>query len=295
LVLFTPLTRLAKLRNILASGKIFPLKIWTRYSRPLLDYVQAHAHEYDIVHLEFTHAAAVLPVLAGKKRPGQQWVVTCHDVLIQGKLRQGRRLGSLLGNTELAAIFSFENELFKLVDQIIVLSSKDAKLIESLYLVPTAKIRVVEPYLSPFTEEVRARRSAVTVSPKAILFWGAMNRQENEEAALVFFEKFGARLAAGGYTLYVVGNAPSERVKKLASEHVVVTGFVEDPTPYFVKCAVGVVPLLSGAGIKIKTLEMLKSGIPVVATSIGAEGIEHENLHVVELDAFFQVIERLIG
>jgi glycosyltransferase involved in cell wall biosynthesis len=141
---------------------------------------------------------------------------------------------------------------------------------------------------------VRINRTAKTVQAKTILFWGAMNRQENEESVLAFLKRFGQRLAEGGYTLYVVGNAPSERVKRLASEHVVVTGFVEDPSPYFLLCEIGVVPLLSGAGIKVKTLEMLRSGITVVSTAIGAEGIDDPQLHVVELDRFMETIERLL-
>ena len=55
-----------------------------------------------------------------------------------------------------------------------------------------------------------------------------------------------------------------------------------------------IAPLLSGAGIKVKTLEMLRSGLPVVATPIGAEGITDPRLYVADLSQFMQTIDQLL-
>jgi glycosyltransferase involved in cell wall biosynthesis len=52
-----------------------------------------------------------------------------------------------------------------------------------------------------------------------------------------------------------------------------VTGFVEDLTEYYASARVALAPLLSGAGVKFKVLDALAQGVPVVATTIGAEGI----------------------
>lgn len=296
LVLFHPLTKVGKLFNILASRRFFPLKVWTRYTRSVSDYIISNSGIYDTIHIEFTHAAAVLPCLTVAKVEHQKLklVVTCHDILIQAKLRRAGNF-SILQCIDSVATFKFEQALFSIATTLQVLCEKDKKLLESLYSVPSNKITIIKPCLSSFTEMVSASRSALTITPKTLLFWGAMNRSENEEAVLAFLKRFGQRLAEGGYTLYVVGNAPSERVKRLASEHVVVTGFVEDPSLYFLLCEIGVVPLLSGAGIKIKTLEMLQSGIPVVSTAVGAEGIDDPHLHIAELDRFMETIERLVS
>ena len=95
-----------------------------------------------------------------------------------------------------------------------------------------------------------------------------------------------------GAVLYVVGNAPPARMRKLQSDGVVVTGFVEDPTPYFERAALGVVPLLRGAGVKLKTLEMLKAGLPVVSTYVGAEGVDdvEHGLTVVDPRGFAEAV-----
>jgi glycosyltransferase involved in cell wall biosynthesis len=50
-------------------------------------------------------------------------------------------------------------------------------------------------------------------------------------------------------------------------------GFVEDIQPLFASCSVFVCPIRSGSGIRVKLLEAFASGIPVVSTAIGAEGL----------------------
>ncbi len=54
-------------------------------------------------------------------------------------------------------------------------------------------------------------------------------------------------------------------------------GFVEDIQPLFAQCAVFVCPILSGSGVRVKLLEAFASGIPVVSTWIGAEGLAEKN------------------
>jgi glycosyltransferase involved in cell wall biosynthesis len=54
-------------------------------------------------------------------------------------------------------------------------------------------------------------------------------------------------------------------------------GFVEDIRPLFSRCALFVCPIRSGSGIRVKLLEAFASGIPVVSTRIGAEGLARED------------------
>ena len=56
-----------------------------------------------------------------------------------------------------------------------------------------------------------------------------------------------------------------------------VTGFVDDVRPYMASAAVVVVPLLSGSGTRLKILEAMAMGKAVVATTVGAEGIDYVN------------------
>ena len=72
---------------------------------------------------------------------------------------------------------------------------------------------------------------------------------------------------------HVIGSKVPEAIRALASEHVVVHGFVEDILPYMDGCRVSVAPLRYGAGVKGKVNMAMSYGLPVVATPIAVEGM----------------------
>jgi glycosyltransferase involved in cell wall biosynthesis len=74
--------------------------------------------------------------------------------------------------------------------------------------------------------------------------------------------------------LLLVGRSPAPEVRALAGPTVEVTGTVADVTPYLQRARVAVAPLRSGGGTRLKILEALGAGRPVVATRIGAEGLD---------------------
>jgi glycosyltransferase involved in cell wall biosynthesis len=73
--------------------------------------------------------------------------------------------------------------------------------------------------------------------------------------------------------LTLLGSNVKDEVKALASEKVIVTGYVPEVDPYFLKNRVFVAPLRFGAGMKGKIGQSMSYGLPVVTTSIGAEGM----------------------
>lgn len=77
----------------------------------------------------------------------------------------------------------------------------------------------------------------------------------------------------------VVGRNPSNRLNAIAisDQAIMLTGRVDDIRPYVQEARVFVVPLLSGSGTRLKILEAMSMGVPVVTTSIGVEGIEAIN------------------
>lgn len=79
-----------------------------------------------------------------------------------------------------------------------------------------------------------------------------------------------------GMRFIVVGRNPPKRLEQLAEvdPRIVVTGRVDDVRPYVRAAAVFIVPLLSGSGTRLKILEALALGTPVVTTSAGVEGID---------------------
>jgi sugar transferase (PEP-CTERM/EpsH1 system associated) len=114
------------------------------------------------------------------------------------------------------------------------------------------------------------------VDPDAIVFTGLMKYRPNVDAAMFFVDEILPRILMSRPTamFYIVGGDAPPAVTRLASRNVVVTGSVDDVRPYVEKAAVVVVPLRMGSGTRLKVLEGLSMGKPMVSTSLGCEGID---------------------
>jgi len=110
-----------------------------------------------------------------------------------------------------------------------------------------------------------------------MMFLGAMDRKENHEAMLWFLDAVFPTLRSTipSARLLIVGAHPRPALLELCQkiEGVEVTGYVLDLQPLFAKAWLAIAPLRSGAGLKIKVVECLAQGLPVVTTAIGSEGI----------------------
>ena len=81
-------------------------------------------------------------------------------------------------------------------------------------------------------------------------------------------------VASTGAKYVIVGNKPSDELKKYESDNVIITGFVQDIQPYFSSAMCLAAPIQAGAGVKVKILEAMAMGVPVLTNNIGIEGIE---------------------
>lgn len=113
--------------------------------------------------------------------------------------------------------------------------------------------------------------------PKRLIYSGALTYQANFDAVRFFlYEVFPIVLASQPQAvLYVTGKTdgvPLERLPKM--EQVVFTGYVDDIRPWVAQSEASVVPLQIGGGTRIKILESLALGTPVVTTSKGVEGLD---------------------
>ena len=106
-----------------------------------------------------------------------------------------------------------------------------------------------------------------------ILFYGAMSRPENWKSAIWFIQNVMPLLDDLDIRFIIAGNRPDKELRKYESERVVLLGFVEDISQVFTNSMCLVAPLVLGAGVKIKIIEGISAGIPVLTNSIGIEGI----------------------
>ena len=102
----------------------------------------------------------------------------------------------------------------------------------------------------------------------------------------------------------IAGKNPPPEVQALAAtssplaQHIEVTGFVPDPQFLLATSRVFVVPLLAGGGMRVKILDGWQWGLPIVSTTIGAEGIQSEPgqniLLADEPEAFAAAVVRIL-
>ncbi len=107
-----------------------------------------------------------------------------------------------------------------------------------------------------------------------LLFLGSMFWYPNVHGIVWFVEHVFRRLVErdSRYSLYIVGNKPSPEVLALAGEKIVVTGRVDDVDSFIQDADLMVVPLFKGGGVKIKILESVMKGLPVIATEQSVTG-----------------------
>jgi glycosyltransferase involved in cell wall biosynthesis len=115
--------------------------------------------------------------------------------------------------------------------------------------------------------------------PDAVVFFGAHNYFPNTDALRFFLAEIWPRVIAArpSSRLRVVGPPPPSDVQMGAHESVVFTGFVPDLVAEVGRAAVAIAPLRIGGGTRLKVVEAMALARPLVATRIGAEGLEVED------------------
>jgi sugar transferase (PEP-CTERM/EpsH1 system associated) len=113
---------------------------------------------------------------------------------------------------------------------------------------------------------------------RSLIFAGRLDQYSNRDGILFFMKEVWPTLRArySDVTITIVGSNPPGELVELAEQdrQVQVTGFVPDIRPYFAEASAVVCPLRDGGGTRIKVLDAMALGRPIVATTIACEGLE---------------------
>jgi polysaccharide biosynthesis protein PslH len=169
----------------------------------------------------------------------------------------------------------FESEVCRAVKSIIAVSDVDAATMQSKYgvsriaAVPTG---VDVDYFAPKGEQI---------SSTDLVFLGSMDWMPNIDGVQWFVNEILPliRKKRPDCSLAIVGRSPDAEIQQLAQQdnRIRVTGTVPDVRTYLWESAVSIVPLRIGGGTRLKIYEAMAAKIPVVSTTIGAEGLDVEN------------------
>lgn len=240
--------------------------------RNVLATLKKQGYVPDVIILEWTSMLLYIDEVK-KYYPNAVYVASEHDVSFLGAYRkyetEHNAVKKLYKKTNYKNIKKRELSAIRKCDYVVTHNSKDRDLLLK-ERIPENLVGTIVPYFDAFNLKRRPDK-------RDILFYGAMNRVENSESALWFIEHVMPLLQEYPVRFVIVGNKPPEELKKLADDRIVVTGFVEDAAPYFESAMCAAVPLLHGAGVKVKVIEALSAGIPVLTNEIGIEGIPARN------------------
>jgi len=220
----------------------------------------------DILIVEWTQSLLSLDCFR-RIFPNAKIIGIEEDVTIQALTRKWERaigIQKVLAKIRLQNIKREEIRILKECDIIIVNNVKDEELLKQYGFDKNVKRWV--PFYHRYDD-------IHNVYDNKIIYYGDMRRRENYTAAEWFIREVMPALADKDVVFQVIGSNPPEELKGMESDNVQVTGYIADIKPFFETALCMIAPLSLGAGIKIKVLEGMSAGLPVLTNEIGIEGI----------------------
>jgi glycosyltransferase involved in cell wall biosynthesis len=176
---------------------------------------------------------------------------------------------------EAALMAKYERQTCQVFDRVVTVTAEDAEALAGLYPPGQAPAFSVIPIcVDPGLTQPQPRPEG---SPN-LLFMGGMHWPPNAEGVRWFASEILPAVLTGQprARLLAVGRQPPDELRSGPSQvSIEAPGYVDDPQPYWARSQVFVVPLRAGGGMRVKILDAWARGMPVVATTIGAEGLQY--------------------
>lgn len=269
------------------------------------------AEHFDVVQVESIHLMGYLRTMRAAPGPCRPLIVCdWHNVESELMQRYSEREPSLprriYAQKTARQLRALEQRAMRDFDAHVVVSERDRERL--LQLDPASSISVIENGVDSahYSDEAIEAAHAAWANERdragsngnqaqnRIVFVGSMDYHANIDGVVEFAREVWPALHERHAELVftIVGRDPADEVRALASlPGIEVTGTVDDVRPYYRKAVAAIVPLRVGGGSRLKILEAMAAGVPVVSTTLGAEGLEvsHErNILVADTDGQFR-------
>lgn len=207
----------------------------------------------------------------------------------QIELKKGK-IEKLFALKRYQKLYKKEINSLRRVDRVITYTQKDKMLLLNGGI---KNITVLSPFFENYSDDVKWRGTS-----NDIIFYGAMSRQDNFDSAIWFINNVFTHIDDQSIRFVIIGNKPTSKLLAYANDRIVVTGYIKDVRPFFERSLCFVAPLVSGAGVKIKILEALSAGIPVITNDIGIEGInadpQQDFIYCKEASDYIDTIKKIL-
>ncbi len=251
----------------------------------------AEQFHFDVVHAD---TLGLAPYVSLVRHAGT--VLNHHDIESALVQRRAAHDGSLMRrkfwSLEAAHLLAAERRWCPSFDVNMVVSEDEGRLIKlscgesKIYVVPNG---VDVTYFTPRLDPGGSR----------LLFCGRLDQLANKGAITYFFKAIWPELSGRlkDLEIDVVGKNPPQWLVELSQRdpRVHVPGFVDDVRPYFKQATVFVCPITDGGGTRLKILDALAMGMPVVSTTFAASGLSLTNRdHLLLADSPNEFIDHIL-
>ncbi|MGB7590620.1 MAG: glycosyltransferase [Terriglobia bacterium] len=233
----------------------------------------AEKHQFDLIWANFAFMAYAVPPELCRSVP---LVLDEHEsegLLWRQYLRHGSLAKRAFAVVNLIKLPAFQERIMSQVAAVLSNSEREAEFTRR-YAPPRVQVWAVP---NGVDTEVFAPAQADGNRRNAILLCSGLAVYRNRTAALWVARRMFPKIRreVPDAEFWIVGSHPNREIGRLAEiPGIHVTGTVEDVRPYYAMAKVAVAPYRYGEGTKIKVVEAMACGTPVVSTSIGCQGIE---------------------
>ena len=267
----------SRAQGLLEGLPLNVVRMWTPdLKRALKDLLTTR--RIDVVQIEYGAMAGYLPVI---RRASPETKVVVDELEVTSIAVDRRRKSESHSPRRMRRQANrwkrFERKAWKASDAVLAMSES-----ERAYIAQVAgpgKARIVPNGVDIDFFRFRPADPTVTTGPPRLLFVGNLQHRPNSQGIEVFLRTSWPGLAKTfpELELHVVGPGASEELRARRGRRVIFHGYVEDVRPHFAAATLMVVPIFSGGGTRLKVLEALASGTPLVSTTLGCEGLSIAN------------------
>lgn len=180
---------------------------------------------------------------------------------------------------------------------VLVVSGRDASKFVEIYRVRASRIHEVPSgchvRTRPTAETKKKAREELAIAPSktVIIFHGLYSYPPNREAFDLIETEIAPRIGRRfPDAIFILAGTHAPRMDK---ENVRSIGFVPDLDKFLACADVAIVPIIHGSGTRLKVLDYLSAGLPIVSTRKGAEGLDLENgTHILLVDNTAESLEK---